>query len=332
MALIDLTTLDEAGFEALYKARIEPLFLGTEAERLATMQVFQQRLWIGLSLAAAAGVAVFVGLREPWPALIGTGVLGLVAYGFAQHPLSKLGARLKGQTLGALAEAIGAQYQGGVTPPGVVARCRTLGLLPHADREGYEDLFYGERHGCSFDMFEGLMENEHRDKDGHSSWVTVFQGQIIRIGFPRAFEGVTVVRRDAGIFNGLVGFGSKLEKVQFADPAFERKFEVYSTDQVEARVLVHPVFAERLLALEQLFDGRRLRCGFQDGDLLIAVEGKNRFEIGSMMKPLTDPARAKAIVEDLSAVLRVMDAVVTTERATLLRQAAARDAGARPSE
>ncbi len=325
MAIVDLARLDAAGFSALYKARIEPLLTEAEGQRLATMQVYKQRLTWGLPAAAALGALVYVFFQALVPALIVGGLAAVAAYGYAQHPLGKLGVRVKGQALTALAQAIGAAYEQLGRPDGLIERFRELQLLPGYDRANFEDWFHGERLGCGFDMFEGHLENEHRDEDGDRDWVTVFRGQIIRIQFPKEFHGVTVVRRDGGIFNGLGRWASKLEHVGFADPTFERKFEVFSSDQVEARVLVHPVFAERLLELEQRFDGHNLRCGFQGGELLICVEAKNRFEIGDMTKPLTDPARAQVIVEDMGAVLRVMDAVLTAEQATLLRHQQQRD-------
>jgi hypothetical protein len=326
MAIIDLAHLDEAGFSALYRERIGPLFERAEVERGRQLQVFRQRLSFGLPAAAGVGVLVFLWAQALVPALIFGGVLALVAYGYAQHPLAKLGERLKAQTLAALAEAIGAVYEPVGRPAGLIDRYRQLALLPSFDRAAFEDWFHGERQGCAFDMFEGHLERETRDKDGDRSWSTVFRGQIIRLHFPKDFHGVTVVRRDAGVFNALNDWASKMDRIGFADPDFERKFEVYGSDQIEARVLVHPVFVERLLELERRFDGHGLRCGFQGGDLLICVEGRNRFEIGDMMKPLTDPTRAKSIVDDVAAVLQVMDAVLTAEQATLLRhQAEQRD-------
>ena len=74
---------------------------------------------------------------------------------------------------------------------------------------------------------------------------------------------------------------------------------------------------ERLLALEQHFKGGRLRCAFEQGDLLIAIEGKNRFEIGSMFKTLNDPSRARTVVDDLTEIVRVIDAVLTAELSAL---------------
>ena len=174
------------------------------------------------------------------------------------------------------------------------------------------------RHGCAFDLYEAHLERETKDKDGDSSWSTVFRGQLIRIHFPKPFLGVTVVRRDAGIFNGLRNMGKKFDRIGLADPKFERIFEVYGTDQVEARALVHPFFMERLLEIERAYEGKKVRCAFEDGDLLVAIEGGDKFEVGDMFKGLADPERARRIVGDIAQILKLMDAVLTAETAHLI--------------
>lgn len=315
--MIDLARLDGDAFETLFRTRIAPLLEGAEHSRLEALARYKKRMWIGMPLVLTIGAGIGVFSGEWIMALIVAGFGAVLGAGIAQTPLNQLGERLKGQTLTALAEAIDARYSGAGTPDGVVARHQRLRLLPSYDRANYEDWFSGERHGCAFDLFEGHLEDEHRDKDGDRSWVTVFRGQIIRIAFPKPFAGVTVVRRDSGVFNGMMAWGTKLERVGFASPEFERKFEVYSNDQVEARYLVHPVFAERLLELEGAYEGRRLRCAFEAGELLIAVETKDQYEFGDMFKPLADPERARRIVGDIAAILRVMDSVLTAEKAPL---------------
>ena len=161
------------------------------------------------------------------------------------------------------------------------------------------------------------MEEKHEGKNG-PYWVTVFRGQLLRVSFPKKFLGVTVVRRDSGLFNFFHHFGNKLQRVGLEDPKFEREFEVYASDQVEARELIHPVFMERLLTLEKAYDGKRMRCAFQDGDLLLAVEGRDRFEVGSMFRPLADPKRVRTVVDDIAEILRLVDSMLTVERAPLI--------------
>jgi hypothetical protein len=96
---------------------------------------------------------------------------------------------------------------------------------------------------------------------------------------------------------------------------FEKAFEVWGTDQVEARYLLHPVMMERLIALEAGLHGKRIRCAFENGNLLVAVEGGNLFEPGDLFKPLVDPSRARRIVDEIASVVKVMDQVLTAQTA-----------------
>lgn len=317
---LDLAHLTDAGFNALYNERVLPLFAGAEGERLAAVKSFRTRLSIGIVVTIGVAAAIWIASREGAIALF-VGLGGLVAtYAIAYAPLQKFGKQVKVKTIDVIAQAIGVGYNLGGDAPAVLPRFRKLHLLPSADREQYEDFFHGERLGCAFDLCEAHFEEETRDKDGHRHYHTTFRGLIIRMAFPKEFLGVTVVRRDAGVFNALRGLG-ELKRVGLGDSGFERAFEVYGTDQVEARYLVHPVFMERLIALETAYKGKQLRCAFEAGDLLLAVEAPDRFEIGDLFQPLADPARARRIVDDIAEVMKLMDAVLTAERAPLVGRA-----------
>lgn len=317
MDTLDLASLTEPQFNTLYATRIEPLFAGAERERVAAVDVFRKRLGLGAPAAILAGVLAWVLFHEiAAGAIVGAIGVGL-AYTVAYMPLQSLGERVKASTMAAISEAIGVTFSVAGPSPATMPRYRKLDLLPSFDRARYEDFFHGERLGCGFDLCEAVLEDERTDKDGDKSYVTVFRGQMIRIAFPKAFLGTTIVRRDLGIFNGLRGLGD-LKRVGLGDSTFEKAFEVYSNDQVEARYLVHPVFMERLIALETAYKGKNLRCAFEEGDLLIAVESPDRFELGDLFKPLADPARARRIVDDVGQVMKLMDAVLTAERAPLV--------------
>lgn len=314
---LDLAHMTEAQFDALYKTRVEPLFTAGEKERAGAVLTFRRRLSIGAPIAVLLGVGVYLIFKELGAGVI-AGVFGLVAaYAFAYLPLQNLGDRMKAESLNVIAHAIGVSFTVDGGAPPTMPRFRKFDLLPSFDRSRFEDFFHGERLGCQFDLCEAALEDERTDKDGDKSYVTVFRGQMIRIAFPKKFLGVTIVRRDAGMFNALRGMG-ELKRVGLGDSMFEKAFEVYSNDQVEARYLVHPVFMERLLALEAAFKGKNLRCGFEGGDLLIALESPDRFEIGDMFKPLADPTRARRIIDDIAQVMKLMDAVLTAEIAPLV--------------
>ncbi len=306
---VDLGNLDEAGFQRLYAERIEPCFGANEAERIAALTTFRRRLLLGTPIALAIAAAVYFGFREPWAALIAAIVGGLIVYSIAFARLAAVGRKVKQEYCSAIAQAMDASYaMTGFAPP-ALERLKHLRLLPAYARASFEDLFHGAYKSAVFDLYEGHLEQRHHDSKGRTRYSTVFRGQIMRMVFPRDFLGVTLVRRDAGVFNAFGG-GLGLKRVSLEDPVFEKAFEVWGNDQVEARFLLHPVLMQRLLDLESGFKGQRLRCGFEGGDLLVAIEGGNLFEPGDLFKPFTDPARARRIVDEIASVVRVMDQVL----------------------
>ena len=186
--------------------------------------------------------------------------------------------------------------------------CKSLGLLPKGyDRVQFEDGVKGEAHGAAFEFYEAHLEDRQKTKNGER-WVTLFRGQILALSFNRKFLGQTVVLRDKGLFN--VKKKGAMKRVGLVDPVFEKIFEAYSTDQVESRYLLDPAFMQKLVDLERSVDGKKIRFGFIDGQLLIVVETPNRFEAGSMLKPLTTPDRTQKILDEVGAVYDIVDGVM----------------------
>ena len=312
----DLLTLSEDALTRLYAERVEPIFRAQEENRRVAMKTFQSRALITGLGAVAAAVAAWWLFAEVMPVLFA----GLaVAFGggvFAYAPLQTVATDTKRQSLTAIAESIGCGYQLNAFEPQSLAIFKELSLLPPCDREEFEDCFSGSHHGCPFAFYDGHLEKRVKTKNGER-WDTVFRGQLIRIAFPKKFLGTTIIRRDRGMFNFMQRWMSSLQRVGLGDSRLEKAFEVYASDQVEARYLIHPVFMERLLELETKFKGKDLRGAFVDGDLLVAIEGGNKFEIGSMFADLNDIGRARAIVTDIKQIMHVIDAVLTAERGML---------------
>ena len=300
---------------------LTPWLESLEAERKAAVAQSFKGVALGL---AGGGAFALIGFAASWPApvlLIGAGLIlgGLAIWG--AQPLNKLRKTVKTGLNDRFAEAFGMRYRAEVHDPIRFDAFRQHGLLPGYDRRNFEDHFSGEAHGADFDIYEAHLEQKRRTKN-RTYYVTVFHGVLIRINFPRTVEGVTLVTRDAGVFNALEGWakktfgGDKLERIGLVDPTFEKAFEVYGTDQVMARYLLTPSFMERLLKLESELKGKNVRCVFDEklgegagrGELLIAAVTGNKFEAGSMFKPLTDHDR----IANLHGEFAMIDDIINT--------------------
>jgi len=313
---LDLARLDDATFDRLYRERIEPCFAANEEGRLAAVAQFKRRGLIGAVVSAAAGVIAYLMSAEPFMVFMAVLVVGLIAFVIAYDPIRKLARKLKQEYCAAIAGAMGASFSIGDFDPPALERMKALRLLPGYQKSAFEDLFAGAHKGARYELYEAHLQQRTTDSKGRTRYTTVFRGQLIRMHFPREFLGVTIVRRDMGVFNVFGGGengGRKLERVRLVDPTFEKAFEVWGADQVEARYLLHPVMMERLIALETGLHGKRIRCAFECGDLLVAVEGGDLFEPGDMFKPLVDPSRARRIVDEIAGVVGVMDQVLTAQ-------------------
>ena len=141
------------------------------------------------------------------------------------------------------------------------------------------------------------------------------------------FSGKTVVKKDRGKMGNWFArkfnkplFSKKpidLKNVKLEDPVFEKKFEVYSTDQVEARYLLTTSFMERLLELSGLFSKNGvIQCSFYLNKLLLMIPSdKNRFEVGSIYQPATFIDDIDQILKEMTIIFQIID-ILKLERKT----------------
>lgn len=296
--------LTGAGFDALWTGEIEPELRKLEGERKIAMRR-SQALWIGvfgIVIVEVILTALISGGRGFIPeehvlliTVVGGAILGYL-------PLQFVAGKTKQRLITTLCAPMGVTFNSKPGEPDVFGQLLQLNLLPHPDDKSFEDMFQGRRGASDFMLCEATLT-----RGSGKNRSVVFRGQIFNIAFPQRFLGTTVVLRDGGWFNRFV-CPKGLERVGLEDPHFEKIFEVFGDDQVEARAILTPVFMEQLVALETAYAGYHIRCGFTEGRLMIALEGKDRFEVGSMFATLDDRSRAESMASDIQAVIKLIDA------------------------
>lgn len=127
------------------------------------------------------------------------------------------------------------------------------------DRYTGDDYLEGVHDKTSFCCSE--LHTEFKVNTGKSThWQTIFKGLFFIGDFNKHFAGRTYVWTEndpqlnfmSRIFSS---FARELEKVKLESAAFERRFVVYSTDQVEARYILTPSFMERVVRLYNMQGG-----------------------------------------------------------------------------
>ncbi|MGA0600354.1 DUF3137 domain-containing protein [Caulobacter sp. KR2-114] len=297
--------LSGAPFERLYETGIKGELEKREVERKGAMQTFRAIIGAGIAvLVMESGLTFQLSHGASFMPDIRLAVATLaIAAVLAYLPLRGVAAKTKRDVIDALCAPLGLTYDPAGTAP-MFDAFKALRLVEKPDDSSFEDHFAGVRSGCGFALCEARLTcgsgKEQR---------TVFSGQLIQIDFPRKFLGTTVVLRDSGWLNRFE-CPPHLSKVGLEDPHFEKLFEVFGDDQVEARAILTPAFMQQLVDLEQAFNGNHIRCAFTDGSLLIAFEAPDRFEIGGMFSTLVDRKRVESIAGDIGAVFRLIDSVI----------------------
>jgi hypothetical protein len=295
--------LEGASFDAIYEAKILPELVKCEAERKGALRTF---------LIALAGAAVLVFLENRLtPALTGGSAQSvdfrIAAASFAivaflgYLPLASVAKQAKLGVIQALCEPLGLTFSLTGKEAPSFKRFLSLHLLPDPSSTSFQDFFSGKRGTVAFDLCEATL-TQGSGKSRH----TVFQGQLLRLVTPRSLASTTVVLRNSGWMNRFE-CPSGLKPVGLEDPNFNKVFAVFGSDQVEAREILTPAFMQQLNQLEGSYAGAHIRCAFEMTELLVAVEGRNRFEIGSMFSTLVDRTRVEGIAHDLEQVFMLID-------------------------
>lgn len=269
-------------------------------------------LWFGPPL--TLGLRVFITI----------GAALLVAW-WGYRPIEAARRAIKIGINSAIAASHGVSYSHEAEPGPEFAAARTYGLVPGFDRSGFEDRWFGTLEGHDFNLYEAHLEDE-RGSGKNRRWVTVFRGPVIHMAFGRPFHSTTLLER-AGKHRNWLGLGGasdhvsfdghRLSRVDQVHPAFGDVFALYSDDQVEARVLVHPTYVEHLLQLESAFEAQELRALFRQGEVIVAVEAGNLFESGGI-DAKDDRARADRAQRQFSALAGLALAINQNERGRVL--------------
>ncbi|WP_082700899.1 DUF3137 domain-containing protein [Erythrobacter sp. YT30] len=257
---------------------------------------------------------------------------GVSAWGYM--PINEAKKAIKIGINSAIAKSLGVFYEHDLEPGREFEICKTYQLVPSYDRDDFEDRWHGQLEGHGFELYEAHLE-ERRGSGKNRRWVTVFRGAIIQMEFGRAFHSTTLLQR-AGKHKSWFGLGGRKDQVRFkghelsivdqVHPSFEDVFDVYTDDQVEARVIVHPSFVEHLLTIEAAFEGDAVRAAFKEGKVIIAVESGNLFESGSL-DSAGDHARAQEAAEQFASLAKLALAINQTERGQAMGKAGPSDPG-----
>ncbi len=174
------------------------------------------------------------------------------------------------------------------------------------DRYHSEDLFEGEIGETSFQFSEIKAEEKESNSDSQTTHVVLFNGLFFVANFnKKSFTKVIIVtdlfKESFGKLGNLIMkyafVESDMQRIKLEDPTFEKNFNVYGEDQVEARYIMTPSLMERFNKLRE--KGYVVSASIIGNTLSIGIYlNKNLFE-PKLYKSVTNLKEVKTFFEHL---------------------------------
>lgn len=266
-------------FQQLYDT-LRPKLEELEAERLRLKREGARNGAAALVVLAVIGLMIDLAQGEGkfgWTLILS--VIGLLVWpGVVSRQSGKLGAFYKREIIGRIVGAIcpDAAYR----PAEGIAKyvfCRCGLFSGSPDRYAAEDLIAGRAGATQFACSEVHAQRKVVTTDGKgrttTRWEDIFRGFLFVADFNKEFAGRTIVTR-----NSLFSFMTPGQRAQLEDPEFEKRFDVYTTDQIEARYILSTSLMKRITELDEAFGGR-LTISFHNATMVVAIpDSLNHFE------------------------------------------------------
>ncbi len=173
-------------------------------------------------------------------------------------------------------------------------------LFDNYDFISYDDIFTGDFKDVNFEIIEAKFT-----KGSGKSKSTIFDGVIIKLDMNKSFNGRTVIRPNTLLHSSPSPI---LKHTELEDINFEKKFDVFTDDEVEARYLITPSFMERLNEMQVAFKADKVSCAFYNKYLFVALQTpEDLFSICSLFKRVDDPKQFFTMFEEILSIIKLID-------------------------
>lgn len=175
------------------------------------------------------------------------------------------------------------------------------GVIKNYTRVDVDDVFIGSYKSVGIKVIEAMYET------GSGRYrQTVFDGVIVKLDMNKNFKGHTILTDDKLFHNSPV---RHLKRTELEDVEFEKKYDVFTDDPIEARYILTPALMEKIKKIKVAIYCKELKCAFYQNNLIISIAtgDKDLFSIGSLVRPVADPEQFKELMEQFVSILELID-------------------------
>lgn len=202
-------------------------------------------------------------------------------------------------------------------PEEVYHKSRLFELSQSPDRYTGENLLEGKvgNRKISISEIHSEYETETTDSDNrtHTEWHTIFRGLFIVADFNKNFKCTTIVLPERLIKTR----PQKLKRAKLEDPEFEKNFDIFTDDQIEARYILTPALMERILNFMGKVESE-IRISFIDSNIYLAIStNKTFFKPAGLFSSLNESVtkrRLQQYLKELNFMLAFIDDLALNTR------------------
>ncbi len=311
------TDIPQPQSDADFYKEIQPALDALEVTREEYSWKLYRRMIIGgvagLIVAAAFAYCAHHAAQGNWM-YYGIAAACLFAVGgWVYMPAARYHTDYKNSVLPRIVKLVGLS---GYNPHGAiyVDQFEPTGIVPGHDKQFARDLFEGTYKGAGVSFCRLVLKKKNPNLRNNQE-ETVFSGIALLIVIPQnKFSGHTVVRRK-NLLNELADINAfkatgvaGLQTVHLEDPAFEKRYQVFSTDQVESRVLLDPAMMERIDAVSGTYFSQGINISYDRGNRVFALipTARELFNAPSVWSP-TDIDAVERMKKEVQSILSLVD-------------------------
>ena len=193
-------------------------------------------------------------------------------------------------------------------------------LIGHFNAKDNDESFWGNYKNTKISIDECILKRDEND----DWYVAPFKGVLILLETDHKLTNEPVIIKADGLRNGLNKLYKKidnifcfkkslnlypdLQKINLEDVKFEKKYDVYCEDQIEARYLLTTAFMERLNNIKFAFNADSIEVSVISNKMLIAVHThRDLFKVTNIHKPIYSFNQYKTMVEEFASILEMID-------------------------
>lgn len=176
----------------------------------------------------------------------------------------------------------------------------SLNLFDYYNRYSCDDRLKGTYNNLPIDIME--IELKKETGTGKNRRVEkIFKGIFIKVPCNKKFKTKTIIKEDT------IKIGDNKNRVKLEDPEFEKIYDVYSSDQVEARYLITTAFMNRMVELRK--KNNKIILSFEQGNVNIALSTNSDWFELSIFKPANDINQYREILEQIMTIFSILDSL-----------------------